>query len=104
MNFVVAATGTAPNCLKDAVAGGNDRVAEIFPLSLTLADRAPGPSDSEAFGPARKVLPVILYFACKNVAADAGPPAATSVPAATSPTALVAAIRLGHADRIATDI
>jgi hypothetical protein len=37
-------------------------------------------------------------------AAEAGPPTATSAPAATSPAALVAAIRLAHVDRMAMDI
>jgi hypothetical protein len=93
--------------LNDPVAGGSDKVALTLPvLAFTLADRVPGPSERVAIGPARNVLPVILYFALMVVAAEAeaGPPAATSAPAATNPAAPVAATRLAHGDRMIMDI
>src|SRR5262249_17914164 len=104
MSFAVAVTGE-PNSVNDPVAGGSVSVAETFPvLAFTFADSVPGPSVSVAFGPARNVLPPILYLALMIDAADAGPPAVTSGPAAISPADPSAAARLGHADRIAMDI
>src|SRR5215469_1310033 len=105
IRLAVAVTGMMPNCLKEPVAGGSVRVALTFPVpAFTFAESVPGPSLSVAIGPARNVLPVILYLALMNVAAEAWPPAATSAPAATSPAAPIAATRLGNVDRMAMDI